>query len=256
MHFMRLLFIAILINLGLCTTSNAQITINYNTVKREVTYQTIGKDSVNIALNHEFNLIEDNCGQIIRRGHLNGDNKFYGKIKDVSKQDPSIILTEGFYTTDGLKDGYFITHYLNGNLQAKGNFKNNQYDGNWEIYYDDGKPMVTFTATGKDIKIIDAWDEKGLKTVDNSMGNYIVNMDDIYWKGKLLNGKADGTWRAYNIKGNAIIVETYKDGAFKKGSGAIGDYQDQPKLVLVPANKLPFTNAEGLPIAAGCDAAK
>ena len=184
------------------------------------------------------------------------NRKFYGKIKDVSKLDQNIILTEGFYTTDGLKEGEFITHYLNGNLQAKGNFKNNQYDGKWEIYYADGKPMMTFMGNEKDIKIIEAWDEKGTKTVDTGTGNYLVDMDDIYWKGKLLNGKADGVWRAFTTKGAAIIFETYINGVFKKGSGSVGDYQDAPKLILVPANKLPFTNTEGLPIAAGCDAAK
>ena len=254
---MKILFIALLANIGICATALAQFKITYNTVKREISYQIIGKDSVNIALNHEFKLIEDSCGQIIRRGHLNADNKFYGKIKDVSKLDPKIVLTEGNYTTEGLKDGYFITHYLNGNLEAKGNFKNNQYDGNWEIFYTDGKPMMTFIANGNDIKIIDVWDAKGIKTVNNGTGNYRVDLGDLYWKGKLLDGKPDGIWRAANPEdatNTTLIAETYKGGLFKKGTGIVGDYTDAPKLALVQPNKLPFTNAETLMIAlVGCD---
>lgn len=121
---------------------------------------------------------------------------FLANLKDVSQLNPELVLTEGNYTSDGLKDGYFITHYLNGNLQAKGNFKSNAYDGKWEMYYDDGKPKLTFEANGKEIKINDAWDAKGVKIVTDGKGVYRINLGTIYWKGKLLNGKPDGTWRA------------------------------------------------------------
>jgi hypothetical protein len=255
---MRVFFIALATNLFIGATTIAQTIQPGNRPMRNIRFSTIGKDSVNLALNHQFNMIEDSCSQVIRYGHMNMfTRKFFGKIKDVSKLDPKIVLTEGNYTADGLKDGYFITHYLNGNLEAKGNFKNDQYDGNWEIYYADGKPMMTFTANGNDIKIIDVWDAKGNKTINNGNGNYRVDLEGLYWKGKLLNGKPDGTWKAANPEDATnitLVSETYKEGLFKKGTNALGNYTDAPQLTLVPPNKLPFTNAETFMIAlVGCD---
>ena len=250
---MRIFFIALIANILIGATTIAQTIQTGNRPIRNVRFKILGKDSVNLALNYQFNMIEDSCSQVIRYGHMNMANrKFYGKIKDVSKLDPKIVLTEGNYTADGLKDGYFITHYLNGNLEAKGTFKNNQNDGDWEIFYADGKPMITFTANEKDIKIIDVWDAKGNKTVNSGTGNYRIDLEGIYWKGKLLNGKPDGTWRAANPEDAAnitLVSETYKEGLFKKGTTALGSYNDAPRLALVPPNKLPFTNAESLMIA-------
>ena len=71
---------------------------------------------------------------------------FFGKFKDVSKVDTNLVVTEGNYSPDGFKDGEFTLHYLNGNLRAKGNFKNNKYDGHWQLYYNNGKPQLTFEA--------------------------------------------------------------------------------------------------------------
>src|SRR5687768_1126056 len=116
---MRVFFIALVANLFIGATTIAQTIQTGNRPMRNIRFSTIGKDSINLALNHQFNMIEDSCSQVIRYGHMNMfTRKFFGKIKDVSKLDPKIVLTEGNYTADGLKDGYFITHYLNGNLEA------------------------------------------------------------------------------------------------------------------------------------------
>ncbi len=255
---MRVFLIALVANVLIGATTIAQTIQPGKRPTRNIRFGTIGKDSINLALNHQFYLIEDSCSLVTRYGHVNMMNrKFFGKIKDVSKVNPKIILTEGNYTADGLKDGYFITHYLNGTLEAKGNFKNNQYDGNWEIYYANGKPMMTFTANENDVKIIDVWDAEGNKTVNNGNGNYRVDLEGLYWRGKLVNGKPDGTWKAANPEDATnitLVSESYKDGQFKKGKNALGDYTDAPRLTLVPPNKLPFTNAEKFMIAlVGCD---
>jgi len=186
--------------------------------------------------------------------------KFTGRFKDVSKLNPQLVVAEGNYTADGLKDGSFISRYLNGNLQTKGNFKNNKLDGKWEMYYDDGKPKLTFEANGIDIKIIDNWDTKGSKIVDNGKGNYLVDLGELYWKGKLVNGKPDGTWKAMltdDATNATIISESYKAGVFKKGNGPMGDYTDAPKLVLVAAEKIPFVEAEKLRVSTtACNGSK
>lgn len=210
----------------------------------------LGKDSIDLALNEDFEMVEDNCGQIIRHAHLKmSQRQFYGHFTDVSRLDPSLVLTEGNYTDDGLKEGPFVSRYLNGKLQAKGNFKNNMYDGHWELFYDDEKPKLTFDASNGDISINDVWDEKGNKTVSNGKGSYRVDIGAMYWKGQLLNGKPEGTWHAYGTDDASkisIVNESYKSGTFKKGKGPLGEYTDAPRITLVPVNILPFTRAEQL----------
>ncbi|HTH81354.1 MAG TPA: hypothetical protein VL490_00375 [Mucilaginibacter sp.] len=248
---MKKTFILLAFALFYSALVQAQITAGpgriINTQSRNIRINYVARDSVNLALSDGFELIEDSCSQIIRYAKLNmRERKFMGIIKDVSRLDPSLIITEGNYT-DGKKDGYFTTHYLNGKLQAKGAFKNNRYDGKWEMYYDDGKPKLFFEANGNDIKIMEAWDTKGNKTIDNGKGNYRSDLGDIYWKGKLLNGSPDGTWEAVKTNdgnNNTLISEKYKNGAFQKGNGPLGAYSDAPRLELVNINMLPFTHAE------------
>jgi antitoxin component YwqK of YwqJK toxin-antitoxin module len=217
-------------------------------VKRHVKFSTIDKDSVSLPLNDEYYLIEDSCAQIIRNSRFNfGTRKFYGKFTDVSKASPALIVAEGTYTTDGLKNGLFITHYLNGNLQAKGDFKNDKYDGKWEMYYDDGKPELTFEVINGECHIIDAWKQGGGKIIDNGNGAYIVNLGLLYWKGKLLNGKPDGTWKLLktdDINSDAMATEHFKKGVFHDGSNGMGDYKDVSRIDLVNPFKLNFINAE------------
>jgi hypothetical protein len=249
----------LLINLlGCATLANAQL-IRTSTVTRNINIHFINRDSVNLSLNENFEMVEDSCAQVIRYGHLNmQERKFKGKVKDISKANPQLVLSEGFYTDNGLKDGPFIARFLNGNLQAQGNFKNGAYDGKWEIFYDNNKPRLTFEANGRNVKIIDMWDEKGVKIIDNGNGNYRSAPGDLVWKGKLLNGKPDGTWKAINNNSRGeetvMITENFKNGVFQKGSGMIAAYTDSSRIMLVAPDLLPFTQAEAMRISmTNCD---
>ena len=88
---------------------------------RHIRFRSIGRDSLNLALDDGYFLIEDSCKQITRYCRFDfKQRKFQGKFTDVSNVTPGLIVAEGVYTMDGLKEGPFITHYLNGKLQAKG----------------------------------------------------------------------------------------------------------------------------------------
>ena len=43
------------------------------------------------------------------------------------------------YIENGKKDGYWVTYHENGQLKAKGTFKDEKWDGLWEWYYDNGR---------------------------------------------------------------------------------------------------------------------
>lgn len=219
-----------------------------STIQRQININIIKDDSVSLALNENFELIEDSCSQIIRYTRVGmQESKFMGKVTDVSKANPALIITEGYYNTDGLKDGPFVTHFLNGKIEARGSFKNNLFDGKWEVFYDDDKPRITFVAKDNRISVIDAWDDKGGKVVDNGTGAYRVEMDGMYWKGKLADGKPEGTWKAIrtnDMSENALITETFKNGTLQKGEGLLGAYSDSSRIQLFTSDMLPFTHAE------------
>ena len=247
---MKLAFIAWATITFACTNASAQkiITITTKTVQRDISIGFIRKDSVNLSLNNNFELIEDSCAQITRYGHLDLDQrKFKGKFKDVSHVNPQLMVTEGNYTAEGLKDGSFTSRYLNGNLQSKGNFKNNLFDGKWELYYDDAKPKVTFEANGDDINITNSWDANGIKTVDNGNGIFRIDLVELYWKGPVVNGKPDGQWKAIKKDSNTtLLTETYKNGILQKGEKV--NNSDLGRLRLALLEQLPYLRTEQLPV--------
>ena len=217
--------------------------------QRNIRFRSFDKDSVNLTLNQDYYLIEDSCAQIIRYGHFNFSQKrFFGRFKDVSKLDTTLVVSEGAYTDNGLKNGQFISRYLNGKLQSKGDFKDNKYDGKWETYYDSGNPQLTFEVTDGTIHIIDAWKPDGTKSVDNGNGVYMAEMGGLYWKGKLINGQPDGTWnllRNDDITNIPVITEHFKKGQFRDGSLDNNiNYTNMSRITLVSPFKLQFVNAE------------
>lgn len=217
--------------------------------KRNIQFKTFGidRDSVVLPLNNNYYLIEDSCSEIRRYAHFNFEKRiFFGKFRDVSRLDSNLVVAEGTYNNDGLKDGEFISRYLNGKLQAKGNFKNNQYEGKWEMYYEDGKPQIIFEVINGVIQIIDAWKSDGSKTVNNGIGNYSADFGFAVWKGKLLNGRPDGTWILVNtddINESAISTEHFKKGEFKKGAVGESEYSSS-RIMLVSPYKLQLVNIE------------
>lgn len=229
--------------------------------KRSIRFQNLGKDSIRIALNEEYYLIEDSCAQIIRYARYDAKRRlFTGKFRDVPNSDAGKLISEGEYNENGLKNGDFVSYYLNGNLQSKGSFKNNKFSGRWDLFFDDGKPKLSFEANGNDIKIIDAWDAQGKKTVDNGNGNYRADLGGLYWAGKLENGKPDGKWKAIRTEDRTnteLATESFKNGVFQKGGGMGGDYKDASRIMLVSETTLPFVNAEKMRISSvPCDGVK
>lgn len=229
---------------------------NGQNIARKINFRTIEKDSLDLSLDANYYLIEDSCAQIVRHARFNFDTrKFHGKFSDVSKQNPSIILTEGNYSTEGLKEGPFIVRYPGGSIEAKGNFKNDKFDGRWEFFYEDEKPKLVFEVKDGVCNIIDEWNADGSKIIDKGNGNYICDLTTYYWKGKLVNGKPDGTWKMYASKDEsktAIATERFKKGEFTGGENQIGSYTGSSRIDLTGSMNLPFFNTEKLFVGPPC----
>lgn len=196
----------------------------------------------------DYFLTEDTCAEIVRVGTFDPWQKiFRGQFKDISRLKPEEVIAKGNFDDNGLKDGDFICYYSNGNIEADGNFTKNKYSGRWNFYYVTGKPRLSFIATGTGIKILDAWNEDGKKTVDNGFGTYESVIGPIKWSGKLVGGTPDGKWTAATLfarRDEVLGTERFKLGEFVKGSNAMGEYTDSSHILLASYDLLPFTKAE------------
>jgi len=217
-------------------------------VQRSVRYWVDSQDSVTMAFNNDYYLIEDTCATIIRYAHFNRTtHKFFGHFKDVNKQNPSQLLAEGNYTADGLKEGEFIAYNTNGTLRSKGGYKNNKYDGKWQVNDSSGKPLISFIADTDKVQIIEAWNDKGVKTIDNGNGNYEGHSAAITWGGKLVNGLPDGLWtaKAANDENNTFtIFEHFKKGKFIKGKNRFKEYDGFSVITLIDPKLTTYAYAE------------
>jgi hypothetical protein len=230
-------------------------------VKRFGFSRSIGKDSLDISFRHDYFLVEDSCADIIRLcGYNNQERKFKGRFKDVNKSNAEQLIATGSYDVNGLKEGDFISYYLNGNLEAKGNFKRNMYNGKWEFFYPTGKPKINFVANGTEVKILNTWDEQGKKIVDNGYGDYeSIIGGTLIWRGKLVGGTPDGKWILHKMhrSEDILVTEWFKLGEFQKGKNQVGEYTDASRIVLVSTDLLSLVKAENLRASSEpCDVAR
>ena len=226
-------------------------------IQRHINFNPIDNDSLNMSLNSEYHLIEDSCATVIRHVRLNfRTRKFHGRFTDVRKDNPAVTLTEGNYDSDGLKSGAFILRHSSGNIKAKGNFKNDDFDGKWEMFYEDGKPQLIFEVKEGVYTITEAWGGNGGKIIDKGTGTFIVDLGVYAWKGKLVNGTPDGTWKMYQTKDESkqtISTEHFKKGEFVDGENQIGSYTNSSRIKLIDPAMFPFTNTEKLTIGIPCN---
>ena len=131
------IFLSLLIAILPGMTLSAQT----STGQRNILIQRFEKDSIHATYNEDYFLMEDSCAHILRIGFYDmALGKFTGPFKDVSKANPKQLLATGRYNENGQKEGAFISYYRNGNLEARGYFKEDRFEGKWEFFYPTGKP--------------------------------------------------------------------------------------------------------------------
>lgn len=216
-------------------------------VKRNIIYHNLGKDSVALSLTDNYYLTEDTCAAIVRYAHFNFHTKtFTGKFRDVVKGAANVVLAEGSYNSSGKKEGAFTVYYPNGSLYAKGNYKNNSFDGKWQLFYEDGKPQLVFEDSRDGYKIWDAWLPDGTHTVENGKGEFTVDGKASFWKGAILNGRPDGNWKLYDTQSDRIFAtEYFEHGKFQDGTSDYSRYSGKTLITLV-YTYFTFKNAENM----------
>lgn len=225
------------------------------TVQQRVNILQIDKDSVAFPLDHEYHLTGDSCTEIVRYCRYDFEKKiFHGKFTDVNKANANQIVSEGYYSAEGLKDGLFKINYLNGQLMAKGTFKDGKFDGKWDIYYSDGKPQMSFEVTDGQYTIKEMYKPDGTKSINGGTGLYIGGeiVGAAHWVGKLLNGKPNGKWHFYLIDGNSdapLSTENYNKGVFEGGNTGDFNYTEKSHIIWISNEMLPLLNGDNLTFA-------
>lgn len=162
-------------------------------------------------------------------------------VSQVYKNDT--ILADGWFTVEGLKDSVWQTFFSDGQLIAKGTYKDGKKEGMWFYYFPNGHieqkgrykddlptgEWVWYYANGQirrqegfykgryegDILDYDSTGtliQKQTFAYNTTEGDYYYFIGDRQVKGKLQNGLRQGKWVYNYANGKKAFVGKYKDG--------------------------------------------
>ncbi len=115
---------------------------------------------------------------------------FHGKDKKTLKE-----VYQVKDTLRNIPNGRYISYFLNGNVESKGQFTNNETSGIWEFYYETGKlKMRGILFKGANYGMWEYFFESGQKSMEG-----------------IINGKnREGEWKMYYENGQLKEIGEYK----------------------------------------------
>lgn len=141
------------------------------------------------------------CGNSNHREYTVGKDGLYYKYSSHRLYAGTIIDTNDviiqYSIIWGKKNGEFITHYLNGQVEKFGFIQNNLNEGEWKYYYPDG-----------------TLESKGFYENSKAEGKWIYYYSTgvIKTEGYYLNSSKEGKWIFYNTDGNIENIRYYHNG--------------------------------------------
>lgn len=120
---------------------------------------------------------------------------------------------------DGLRDGYYVTYHLNGNMAIKGMYEDDHRVGTWEHWYDNRQKQREDTYIDGKHHVESYWDRAGKQTLKQGTGAFELHDDThgIAEKGKFKNYVKDGAWVGYFDDGRMYFQEVWSEGKLTKG---------------------------------------
>ena len=100
-------------------------------------------------------------------------------------------------TIRNIPDGRYISYYLNGNIESRGHFTNNETSGVWEFFYE--------TGTLKMRGIL-------FKGANYGMWEYFFESGQKSMEGILYGRNREGEWKTYYENGHVKEIGEYKNG--------------------------------------------
>ncbi|HSR18789.1 MAG TPA: hypothetical protein VLM39_11925 [Ignavibacteriaceae bacterium] len=125
-----------------------------------------------------------------------GTNELYtGLVVDTA----DVIIT--FEVVNGIKEGEFITFYLNGKVEKYGLISNDRNEGEWQYFYPNGKieSIGTFHKNRPEGLWTSYYQDGKIKT-----------------EGSYRNGKQNGIWNFYDSYGELINSLIFQEGVICK----------------------------------------
>jgi antitoxin component YwqK of YwqJK toxin-antitoxin module len=181
--------------------------------------------------NNKITFLKTNTFVIIKEINVaeNSNSFIVDKFLKNAKTDSYILDSK--FTTNGLQElrsnGVYTSYHKNGKIASKGETINGKRGGElWKYWYENGAEKSeeklskeTFFNDKKATLIINFWDEKGVKTVENGNGyaQFISEEDGFLHKGSYKAGLKNSLWTA-SAEGSKIYEEIYKKGKVVKGT--------------------------------------
>ena len=113
----------------------------------------------------------------------------------------TVDIVVQYKVVNGKKNGQFITHYLNGQIEKVGFIKNNLNEGEWKYYYSNG--MLESVGTYESSKAEGKWTYYYSNGVIKTEGNYV-------------NSEKEGTWIFYHYSGKVDNCLFFRSGELPK----------------------------------------
>lgn len=117
--------------------------------------------------------------------------------------------------------GKYISYFLNGNVDSKGNFSNNETNGVWEFFYESGNlKMRGILKQSANYGIWEYFYESGQKSMEGTInGRNREGIWTMYYEngkikevGEYTNNRRDGSWKSYYEDGVTLRGEiNYSD---------------------------------------------
>jgi uncharacterized protein len=119
----------------------------------------------------------------------------------IEYNDTGVVVAKGDFV-DGLEEGPWFYHY--GDFTEEGSYKEGKRFGEWKGYYLEGNLLYScsYTDDNYDGKYTTYWDNGNIKET----GLYIM-------------GQREGDWYRYNYDGTVFLITTYKNGIEIKYDG-------------------------------------
>lgn len=189
-------------------------------LEKLVNYDTLG---INIIQTYEI-LEEDDYSMKVRKTEFNPDSKIslvYFIKKDKPKLDHNFFeimfnLKTGKNSDgkDGYPDGMFQYYDNKGNILVEGKLYKKDRVGIWKFYYPDQNVRVEIEYSNNEL-LSENYFINGTNNLYKGEFIYIDNETGIKEVRKIKNGLRNGKTTYYNVEGNKIKTEKYKDGKLK-----------------------------------------
>ncbi len=184
-----------------------------------------------IYFDEDWSICEQPVAEYYRVCELNKEKQIFykGEVEDYFI-DGKLEMT-GSYSDNGYKNGEFVFYNHNGTMLKKGNYVNDEMNGNWFYYDSTGNLKVALICkSSTDFTPLLIINNNSDTLLKNGNGNFSFNTQkdlpnifpvaqEYVVQGSVVNNLKDGTFDYYSFLPDKkfILSETYQNGVFKKG---------------------------------------